>query len=182
MDSHHLKMSAPGSCWSANAHSTFCLDFAPVLNVGPQCVTLTDLQYLHTRTINPNLSISVFVRSFEEGFCLVVSQISTLLGKPLQNVPVGGSTEGSQSHTPQHIFGRCVVSIVSRWFVSVRGNEAVELLLEFILFYKAASIHIQNPEDLLDLLCRHGRHPDQIKELFGVERLCCKKKEENTWN
>lgn len=69
----------------------------------------------YSRTINPNLSISILVCSFEEGFCLVVSQISTLLGKSFQNIPAereGVCTEESQSST-------CCVSFKSTLFYSV---------------------------------------------------------------
>lgn len=38
-------------------------------------------------TINTNLSVSIFVCSFKECFCLIISQISTLLRKALQNIP-----------------------------------------------------------------------------------------------
>lgn len=38
-------------------------------------------------TINANLSVSIFVCGFKECFCLIISQISTLLRKALQNIP-----------------------------------------------------------------------------------------------
>lgn len=82
----------------------------------PCCVFEFDIKTLlpfNSRTINPDLSISVFVCGFKKRFCLVVSQISTLLGKPFQNIPAGGGTEESQ----QHILGIGPDSLSQFWLV-----------------------------------------------------------------
>lgn len=105
----------------------------------------------YSRTINPNLSISILVCSFKEGFCLVISQISTLLGKSFQNVPVGGVRGLHRGITVGHLTGEYVLCIIAIQIVLLY-SVFEKILLELILFYKAASIHIQNPEDLLDLL------------------------------
>lgn len=83
----------------------------PCIGVKTFRLIIKTLLPFYSRTINPDLSISVFVCSFKKCFCLVISQISTLLGKSFQNIPVGGSTEESQSHTPQRIFRICIASI-----------------------------------------------------------------------
>lgn len=42
-------------------------------------------------TVNSDLSVSIFVCSFEECFCLIVCEVSSFLGKALENVPVNTS-------------------------------------------------------------------------------------------
>lgn len=109
-------------------------------------------------TINPNLAVSILVCSFEERFRLVVCQISSLLGKALENVPV------------EHTRGRrervCVLGTVwPLWSCSVCGCVSLEL----VLFYKAAAVHVQNPEDVFDAFRRHGSETHQLKELLWVK-------------
>lgn len=77
---------------------------------------------LRSLTINADLAVSIFVCSFEECFCLVVSQISALLGKAFQNVP------GQKN--------RCVFSfkehatVCRRWtWLSVKSVVQLECLL-----------------------------------------------------
>lgn len=67
----------------------------------------------YSRTINPNLSVSILVCSFKEGFCLVISQISTLLGKSFQNVPVGGVRGLHRGITVGHLTGEYVLCIIA---------------------------------------------------------------------
>lgn len=50
-------------------------------------VIINFIAFLRSLTVNPDLAISVFVCGFEECSCLVVSQISALLGKALQYIP-----------------------------------------------------------------------------------------------
>lgn len=46
--------------------------------------------------------------------------------------------------------------------------------LEFFLLYEAATVHVQNLEDPLDVFSCHGLQSHHLEELFGVECFCYK--------
>lgn len=116
-------------------------------------------------TVNSDLAISIFVCSFEEWFCLSISQISAILGKALQYEP-------EEKIVSQYYWtdNRAV------WRLHTVNILCVSSSLELFLLYESATIHIQNLEDLLDVLSWHGPHSHHFKELFGVECFCYKRK------
>lgn len=105
-------------------------------------------------TINSDLAVSIFVCSFEERFRLIVREISSLLGKALENVPV--------DHTSK-------TRVCRGEFVPCGAGLPAWVSLELVLFYKAAAVHIQNPKNVFDAFRRHGSETHQFKELLWIK-------------
>lgn len=113
-------------------------------------------------TINADLAVSIFVCGVEECFCLRVSQISAILGKTLQYKPeksTGCCRERSLSdclNEHRTVSWTDFVQYAVYWtglvsFLCICVSVFLSSSLELFLLYEAASVHIQNLEDLLDV-------------------------------
>lgn len=99
-------------------------------------------------TINADLAISIFVCSFEKCFCFIISQISALLRKALQNIPKKNTGCRRDTMQDMDLHTICIALFWSSPLLC--AFVFVSISLELICLYEAASIHIQNLEDLLD--------------------------------